>query len=155
MEETELCHLLVLRSRPAVVGVWMDADASPWNEQTCYFNIFRFHEADKVFHDDVDTVLMETAMIAETEKIEFEAFALYHTFVGKIADAYLCEVRLTGNGAERRELGTVEAYPVVVLGMLVLERLQHFRSIFMWNFGFLAKGFQAFFFSIRHDNYKL
>ena len=70
MEETELCHLLVLCSRLAIVGVWMDADATPWNEEACYLNIFRFHEADKVFHYDIDTILMEVPMITEREEIE-------------------------------------------------------------------------------------
>ena len=37
-----------------------------------YFDVFRIHQGDEVFHDDVDAVFMEVAVVAEAEEIEFQ-----------------------------------------------------------------------------------
>ena len=152
VQESVLSHLLVLRARPAVVGERIDADASSWHEDACHLDVLRLHESDEVLHDDVDAVLVEAAVIAEAEEVEFQALALHHSFVGQVADAYLGEVRLSGDGAECRELRAVEAHPIVVLRVFVLESLQHFGVVVLWNLGFLAKGFQALFFSVGHNS---
>ena len=99
MQETVLSHLFVPRRWFTIVGVWIDADAATGDKNACHLDVLRLHETDEVFHDNIDTVLMEAAVITEAEEIEFEALALNHLFVRKIADAYLCEVRLAGNGA--------------------------------------------------------
>ena len=91
---------------------------------------------------------METAVIAEREEVELEALAFHHALVGEVADAYLREVGLSGDRTERGEFRAVEAHPVVVLGMLVLECFQHFRVVVLGYFCLLAKGLQAFFFSV-------
>ena len=49
-----LCKLLVFCSRTTIVGVWIDADTATWGEDTRHLYIFRIHEADKVFHDDIE-----------------------------------------------------------------------------------------------------
>ena len=72
---------------------------------------------------------MEVSVVAETEEVEFEALTFHHTLVGQVADAYLCKVRLAGDGAETGELGTVELYPVVVLRMLVGECFKHLGCV--------------------------
>ena len=67
--ETLFGELLVFRAGFSVVCKGMDADAAAWSEQPDYLNIFRLHEFDKVFHDDIHAVLMEIAMIAEAEQV--------------------------------------------------------------------------------------
>ena len=138
MQEAVTGHFFVFGAGLTIVGIRIDADAAAWNKDTCYLNILGIHEVDKVFHDDVDAILMETSVITETEKVEFEAFALYHSLVWKVVDAYLCEVGLSGNGTKSRELWAVEAYPIVVLRMLVLESLKYPWGVILRYFGFFA-----------------
>ena len=71
MKEAILCHFLILRAWLSVVGKGIDADATSWNEDTSYLNVLGFHESNEVLHDDVDAIFVETAMIAEAEKVEF------------------------------------------------------------------------------------
>ena len=40
-------------------------------EETGDLDVFGLHEAHEVFHDDIDTVLMEVAVVAEGEEVEF------------------------------------------------------------------------------------
>ena len=80
-----LCgQLLVFSAWFAVVGVWVDADSAARKEQTYNFNVFRLHQLNEVFHYYVDAILMEIAVVAETEQIEFQTLALNHLFVGQI-----------------------------------------------------------------------
>ena len=123
MEETVLCHFLIFCTGLAVVGIGVDADAATGDKDTCYLDVLGFHEADEVLHDDVDTILVEAAMITEAEEVKFETLAFYHTLVGEVVDAYFCEVRLTSNWTQSRKLRAVETYPVVILWMLVFKGL--------------------------------
>ena len=95
-----VCHFLVLCSWTAIVGIWVDADASTWSEDARYLYIFGVHKLDEVLHDLVHAVLMEISVVAETEKIELEALALDHSHVRDIAYADLGEVRLACDRAE-------------------------------------------------------
>ena len=99
MEESELSHLFVLCAWLAIIGIRMDADAASWQEETCYLDVLRFHKADEVLHNNVDAILVETAVIAEAEEVELKAFALHHSLVGQVTDANLCEVGLSCDGA--------------------------------------------------------
>ena len=99
MEEAILRHFLVLCAGLAVVGKGINADAASWNKDACYLDVLGFHQANEVFHDDIDAILVEAAMIAEREEVKLKALALYHSLVGKVADANLCEVGLTRNWA--------------------------------------------------------
>ena len=138
MEETVLCHFLVFCARLAVVGIGIDADTATGNEDTCHLNVLRFHELDEVLHDDIDAILMEAAVITEAEEVELQALTLHHTLVWEVVDAYLCKVRLPCDGTESRELRAVEAYPIVILRVFILESLQHFGAVVLWYVGFLA-----------------
>lgn len=128
-EEAKGSHFFVFRPLAAVVGVWVDADASTRGENACHFDIFRVHQSDEVFHDGVHAVFVEIAVIAETEQIEFQTLAFHHAHVGDVVDADFGKIGLTGDGAQAREFGAVEAYPIVVVLMFVLKRFQHFRRI--------------------------
>ena len=67
IQESLLGQLFILRARTSVVSIRINADASPGCEQTNDLDIFGIHEADEILHDDVDTVLMEIAMVAKAE----------------------------------------------------------------------------------------
>ena len=150
VQQSVVGHLLVLRAGAAVVSVGVDADAAAGGEDAGDFDVAGIHEADEVFHDDVDAVLVEVAVVAEGEEVELERLAFDHALVGQVGDADLSEVGLSGDGAEAGELGAVELHPVVVFGMLVLEGFQHFGSVVLTVFGLLAKGLKAFLFSLIH-----
>ena len=98
--KTLFCQFLPFCSGLAIVGVRPDADASARSENASHFDVFRVHQLYEVFHDDVDTVLVEVAVVAEAEQIKLQALALYHSYVGHIADAYLCKVGLSGDGTQ-------------------------------------------------------
>ena len=127
--ETLLGKALVLRAGTAIVGVRVDADAATGSEQAGDLDVLRVHKADKILHDDVDTILVEVSVITEAEEVELETLALDHAYIGNVHDANLSKVRLSGNRAQRRELRAVEPHPVVVALMLVSECLEHLRSI--------------------------
>ena len=65
MQKAVLRHFLVLRTRLAVVGKGINADAATRNEDASHLDVLGFHQADEVLHDDVDAVLVEATMIAE------------------------------------------------------------------------------------------
>ena len=100
MDEALLGQLLILGAGLAIVGIGIDAYAATGSEETCHLYILGLHQADEVFHDDIDTVLMEVAVIAEAEEIELKALALYHLDIRDIRNAYLCKVGLPCDGAE-------------------------------------------------------
>ena len=129
--ETIERQLLIFCSWSAVVGVWMNCNASTWREDASDLDVTRIHKTNQVFHYYIDTVFVEVAMIAEAEEIELEALAFDHLDIRNIADDNVCEVRLTCDGTEACKLWAVELDPVVVVLMLVDERLQHFWSIIL------------------------
>ena len=64
-------------------------------------------------------------MVAETEQVQLQAFALHHAHTGHVGNVDGGEVGLAGDRAQRRELRAVELHEVVVAGVLVVERLEH------------------------------
>ena len=142
-------ELFKLCAGAAVVSIGEDADAAARGEEAGHFDVFRVHEADEVLHDDIDTILVEVAVVAEGEEVEFEALALDHTDVGDVGDADFGVVGLSGDGTEGRKFGTVEAHPVVVVGVFVDERLKHFGGVVGGVFCALAaEVLQAFCFAL-------
>ena len=129
--ETIERQLLIFCSWSAIVGVWMNCNASTWREDASDLDVTRIHKTNQVFHYYIDTVFVEVAMITEAEEIELEALAFDHLDIRNIADDNVCEVRLTCDGTEACKLWAVELDPVVVVLMLVDERLQHFWSIIL------------------------
>ena len=72
---------------------------------------------------------MEVAVVAEAEEVEFQALALHHQRARDVINNKVAKIRLTRLGAQRRELGAIERYHIFVLGVLVLEGLQHIGAI--------------------------
>ena len=122
-------QLLIFGARPAVVGIGIDADTATRSEDARHLYIFRIHQSDKVFHDNVHAVFMKVAVVAETEQIELQALTLHHTLTGQVHYLYLGKVGLSGDGTQRCELGTVELHPVIIFRMFVHECLEHLGSI--------------------------
>ena len=145
--ETLLCEFFEFCSRTAVIGIREYGDSTTRSEKTCYLNVFRVHQFDKVFHDFVYAILVEVSMITETEKIELQALALDHFHVRDVADTDFSKVRLARNRTEACEFRTIESYPIVVFLMLVYKGLKYFRSIIHLVFGFMTQGVQSLLFS--------
>lgn len=57
--------LFPARVRAAVVCVGVDGDAAARREFAPDLDILRIHERDEILHDDVHTILVEIAVIAE------------------------------------------------------------------------------------------
>jgi len=113
----------------AVVGEGLDGDAATGFEQSDDLQIFRIHQFDQVFHNDVHAVFVEVAMIAEAEKVKFQALALHHQCTRNVVDNEVSKVGLTCLGAQGGELRTIHSHKVLVLRMFVLKRLQHLGCI--------------------------
>ena len=65
-----------------VVGKRIDADTATRHEISRYLQVFGIHQFYQILHDDVHAVLMEIAVIAKREEIEFETLALHHPLGG-------------------------------------------------------------------------
>ena len=120
---------LVLGAGATVVRVGVDGDATPWGEKTAYLDVLGIHQFDEIFQDDIDAVLVEGPVVAETEKVNLEALALHHTEIRDVGDLDLCEVGLTGDGAETGELRAQKLHPVVYVPVLILESLENARVV--------------------------
>ena len=131
--------MFVFSTWTAIIGIWIDGNATTWEEYASDLDILGIYQADKVLHDDVDTVLVKGTMVAEAKKVELETLAFNHLDIWDVADAYLGKVGLASDRAETGELGTVELYPIVVLGVLVVEGFKHFGGIVLAILGGVAK----------------
>ena len=142
--EAPLRELFPFRAGAAVVRVREDGDAAARGEEARDLDVLRVHQLDEVLHDGVHDVLVEIAVAAEAEQIELQALGLHHADVRHVADADFREVGLAGDGAQGGELRAVEAYPVVVVGMLVLEGFQHFGRVVLAVGRFVAQALEGF-----------
>ena len=61
------CRLFPLCTRLAVVCVWIDGQTTAWCKLAPYLDVFRIHQLDEVFHDDIDAVLVKVPVIAEAK----------------------------------------------------------------------------------------
>ena len=59
--------LLPLCTRLAVICVWIDGQTTARRKLAPYLDVFRIHQLDEVFHDDVNAVLVKVPVIAETK----------------------------------------------------------------------------------------
>ena len=84
----------------AIVGEGLDGDAATGIEQANDLQVFGIHQLDQIFHDDVDAILMEVAVVSEAEEVEFEALALHHQRAGNVINNNVSEVRLARLGAQ-------------------------------------------------------
>lgn len=114
-----------------------ERDAAARCELAEHFDVFRIHQGDEVFHDDVDAVFMKIAVVAEAEEVEFQGFAFHHFDVRDIADDDGGEVGLPGHRAEAGEFGADEFDEIVVVGMFVVECFENFRRVAGRILGFL------------------
>ena len=59
--------LFPLCTRLAVVCVWIDGQTTAWCKLAPYLDVFRIHQLDEVFHDDIDAVIVKVPVIAEAK----------------------------------------------------------------------------------------
>ena len=113
----------------AVVGEGLDGDATTGIEQADDLQIFGVHQLNQVLHDDVDAVLVEVAVVAETEEVEFQALALHHQRAWDVVYNKVSKIGLTCLGAQGGKLGTIQSHKILVLRMFIFKRLQHLGHI--------------------------
>ena len=112
-----------------IVGEGVDTDAASGGEDTRYLEVFGVHQFDQVFHDDVDAVFVEVAVVAEREEVEFERLGLHHLLPWDVGDVDCCEVGLPCLWAQRSELRTMESNQILVVRMFVYEGFEDFGSV--------------------------
>ena len=121
VEKPLFCQPFIFSARPAVIAIRVNADSAARGENAGYFYVFGGHQADEVFHDDIDTILMKGPVIAETEQIQFQALAFHHFYIGNIIDVDGGEIRLAGDRTEAGKFRTVEAHPVIIVRCLLVN----------------------------------
>ena len=144
-------QLLVLGAFAAVVGIGVDADAATGHEKAGNLDVFGIHEVDEVFEDDVNAILVEVAMVAETMEIEFQALAFNHALVGNVTDAEFGEVGLSCNRTKGCELGTVETHPIVVVGVLVFKSFKDTGVVVVLVLGWVTQLLETLLIAVTHD----
>ena len=114
-----------------------------------HLNIFRIHQLNQIFHDDIHAIFMKIAMITETKQIQLQALAL-HPFSHQAGRRYgFPQIGLSCNRTQTGKFGTVKTYPIVVSGMFVHKGLQHFGSIILPVLGLRPEKGQFIFLSIK------
>ena len=137
-EHSLFSHFFVWSTWHSVIGIGIDGDAATRGKQSYHLYIFWLHQLHQVLHDDINTVLLEVAMVTEGEEIELQTLRLYHALGRNIHDLYLRKVRLSSDRTERRKLRTIELHPLVVVLMLVLKGFQYLWCIVHLILGLLA-----------------
>ena len=61
------CSLFPLCTKLAVVSIWIDGQTTARRKLTPHLDIFRIHQLHKIFHNDIDAILMEVPMVTETK----------------------------------------------------------------------------------------
>ena len=61
------CSFFPLCTRLAIVCVWIDGQTTARCKLAPYLDVLRVHQLHKVFHDDIDAILMEIPMVTETK----------------------------------------------------------------------------------------
>ena len=61
------CSLFPLCTRLAIVCVWIDGQTTARRKLAPYLDVLRIHQLHKVFHNDVDAVLVKVPVITETK----------------------------------------------------------------------------------------
>ena len=61
------CRLLPVCTRLAIVCVWIDRQTTAWRKLTPYLDVLRIHQLHKIFHNDVDAILVEVPMVTEAK----------------------------------------------------------------------------------------
>lgn len=122
--ETIVGEFFVFCAGASVVGKRVDADAATGREESGDLNVFWVHKADEVFHDDIDTVLMEVAVIAEAEEVEFQGFAFYHEISGDVGDVDGGKIGLPCLRAETGKFGTIKFDEIVAVFVFIGNSFQ-------------------------------
>ena len=143
-------QFFIFSSRTPIIGIRINRYPSARGKEPRHLDIFRVHQLYKVLHYDVHAVLVEVAVITETEQVELKALALHHLYVWDVADSNLREIRLSGNRTKRSEFRAIEPNPIVISGMLVHEGLQYIRCIIVSVLGLASQSGKTLNGSINH-----
>lgn len=61
------CCFFPVCTRLAVVRVWIDGQTTAWRKLAPYLDVFRIHQLDEVFHDNIDAIFVEIPMVTEAK----------------------------------------------------------------------------------------
>lgn len=61
------CRLFPVCTRLAIVCVWIDGQTTARRKLAPYLDVLRIHQLHKVFHDDIDAILVKVPVITETK----------------------------------------------------------------------------------------
>lgn len=123
------CHVFPARTGLTVIAVRVDRNAASRSKFTPDFDVFRIHQFDQVFHDDIHAVFMEVPMISEAEQVKFERFTFYHFFTRDVGNIDCRKIRLAGNRTEAGKFRTVEFNKIVVIRVFVVKTFKDFWCI--------------------------
>lgn len=139
--------MLMLLICAACKGI--DADAAAGHEMALHLKIARLHQIPQIIEDDVYTVFVKIAVVAEAEQIQLQALAFHHALARNIGDINGGKIRLPRNRAKTRKFWTVELNKIVIFRVLIQKRFQHAGIIICWILSVLVakKGNALFQFS--------
>ena len=113
----------------AIIGERIDGNTTARHKHAHHLEILGVHKFHQILHDNVHAVLMKIAVIAEAEKIEFQALAFHHSLARDVVDDDFSEVGLSGFRTKSGEFRAIESDEIFVLGVLVRESFEHLRSV--------------------------
>ena len=125
------CNLLPFCSRLAIITVRIDGNTATRGEFAPDFDVLRIHKANQILHDDIDAVLVEIAVIAEAEQIEFERFTLHHAHIRHIRNGHGRKIRLSGNRTQTGKFRTVEFDKIIIVLMFVDKCFQYLWCVIL------------------------
>ena len=70
-------HLFPTSAWFPIITVRVNGYPSSGSKFSPFLNVFRVHQTNQIFHDNVYTVLMEISMVAEAEQIQLQRFTLH------------------------------------------------------------------------------
>ena len=124
--------------RFAVVAVRIDRDAASRCEFAPHLDVFRRHQCNQILHDDVHAILVEVAVVAETEKVKLQRFTFDHDLSRDVGNVDGRKIGLSRHRAQACEFGAVEFHKVIIVRMLVRKSLKDFRIVVLRIFSLLV-----------------
>lgn len=80
MHQAKMGHVFIFGARLPVIAPRIDGNTPARRKFSPHFNVAEIKQLDEIVHDDIDAVFMKIAMVAETEKIQFQRFAFDNFF---------------------------------------------------------------------------
>ena len=96
VHQAVLGPLLIFGAGLAVIAIRVDAQSATWQKFSPHLDVFRLHQFNQVFHDDVNAIFVKSAVVAETEEVQLQAFAFNQFLVGNVTQVNGSKIGLSG-----------------------------------------------------------